>query len=174
MPDQHAVAAEFRVVDPASTDAQWALAKYFAFLDEVFPTGFDPGDVDADLPALRPPDGAFVVAYVDDVAVACGAAQTIEPGVGEIKRMWVTDDMRGVGLGKGMVAELERIIGEMGHTIIRLDTNSTLTPAITMYERLGYRQIDDYNHNPYAHHWFEKQISSAGGRWSGYAHRQWE
>ncbi len=158
MAEPDAPLVDFRIVDPESADAQWALGRYFAYLDEAFPTGFDPGDVDAELPALRPPTGAFVVAYMGEIAVGCGAAQTIKHGVGEIKRMWVDDAWRGVGLGWRMVAELERIIAEMGHHTVLLDTNRTLTPAITLYERLGYTAIDRYNDNPYAHHWFEKRL----------------
>jgi ribosomal protein S18 acetylase RimI-like enzyme len=94
--------------------------------------------------------------------VACGAVQTIEPRVGEIKRMWVAEDWRGFGLGRRMVLELEGISAAMGHRLVRLDTNGALTSAISLYESMGYRAVERYNDNPYAHHWFEKTIGSDG------------
>jgi hypothetical protein len=48
--------------------------------------------------------------------------------------------------------------------VIRLDTNDTLTEAIMMYERNGYRRIPAYNDNPYARLWFEKSISAGALR----------
>lgn len=149
---------EFAIVDPGSTEALWALDQYFSLLDETFPEGFDPGDRAADVGHYRPPHGAFLLGSIGGTTIACGAAQTIEPGVGEIKRMWVADEWRGAGLGRRMVAELERIIASMGHHTVRLDTNRTLTTAVRLYEGLGYRAIDRYNDNPYAHHWFEKHL----------------
>ena len=47
----------------------------------------------------------------------------------------------------------------MGHDVVRLDTNGTLTEAIAMYERAGYRSIDRYNDNPYAQAFFEKPLT---------------
>ena len=47
---------------------------------------------------------------------------------------------------------------DLGHTTVRLDTNGTLTEAIAMYERAGYRHIERYNDNPYAQAWFEKEL----------------
>jgi ribosomal protein S18 acetylase RimI-like enzyme len=161
MTDRREIAsgATFAIVDPAAPEARAAFDRYFAYLDAVFDSGFDPGDVERDLASYRAPDGAFVLATIEHVTVACGAAQTIGPGIGEIKRMWVHEAWRGAGLGRRMVAELERIIGEMGHHTVRLDTNRTLTPAIGLYEGLGYHAIDRYNDNPYAHHWFEKRLT---------------
>lgn len=160
MSDRRAAAAhaEVATVDPESSAAIWALEQYFAYLDETFDTGFEPGDLAADLALFRPPDGAFVLATIDSETVACGGLQTIEPGIGEIKRMWVAAAWRGAGLGRRMVGELEAIATRMAHHTLRLDTNRALTPAITMYTRLGYRPIGRYNDNPYAHHWFEKPL----------------
>jgi DNA-binding MarR family transcriptional regulator/N-acetylglutamate synthase-like GNAT family acetyltransferase len=157
-----AATASFEVVDPGADAALWALGRYFEYLDATFDTGFDPGDVTADLALFRAPVGAFVLARIDGEPVACGAVQTIEPRVGEIKRMWVDDLWRGAGLGRRMVVELETIIGGMGHHTVRLDTNGALTSAISLYERMGYQAVERYNDNPYAHHWFEKTIGSDG------------
>ena len=80
----------------------------------------------------------------------------MEPGVGEIKRMWVAPDWRGVGLAGRILSDLEDRSRAVGHERTVLDTNGVLHDAIAMYERSGYRAIDRYNDNPYAEHWFEK------------------
>jgi GNAT superfamily N-acetyltransferase len=154
-----AATIEFRAVDPLTKDAVGALNAYFAELDERFPGGFDPGDAlvgEAD--HYRPPDGVFVVAYSEGEAAGCGGVTTLAPGLGEIKRMWIAPDMRGLGLGRRLLAQLEGRSAKLGHTAVRLDTNSVLTAAISMYRSAGYVEIDRYNENPYARHWFEKQL----------------
>jgi DNA-binding MarR family transcriptional regulator/GNAT superfamily N-acetyltransferase len=146
-------------VDPTSPPARDAVGAYFAELDRRFPGGFDPGDaVKADAARLRPPSGAFVLAVSDGTPVACGGVQTIGERLGEIKRMWVHERWRGAGLGSRLLRHLESVARELGHDVVRLDTNATLTEAIAMYEREGYRAIERYNDNPYAQRWFEKRL----------------
>ncbi len=146
------------LVDPRSSAARSALAQYFGELDDRFRSGFDPhdGGADSDASALRPPDGAFVVMFSDHTPVGCGGLQRIDEHTGEIKRMWIHPDWRGLGLGHRLLARLEAVAGELGHTRIVLDTNETLLEAIAMYTRAGYHPIERYNDNPYAHHWFAK------------------
>jgi GNAT superfamily N-acetyltransferase len=88
----------------------------------------------------------------------------LEPGVGEIKRMWVHDEWRGAGLGARLLRRLEDLSIGMGHRLVRLDTNGTLTEAIAMYGRAGYRPIARYNDNPYAQAFFEKALGGAPRR----------
>ena len=147
------------VVDPAGPPARTAVEAYFAELDRRFPAGFDPGDAaTADVAAMRPPAGAFVLASSDGQPVACGGVQTIGDRIGEVKRMWVHDAWRGAGLGSRLLRRLEDEARALGHRTVRLDTNGTLTEAIEMYGRAGYRPIERYNDNPYAQAWFEKAL----------------
>ncbi|MGB0114351.1 MAG: GNAT family N-acetyltransferase [Ilumatobacteraceae bacterium] len=149
----------FESVDARSEPAQQAMAAYFGELDERFLSGFDPGDAaGADVESFDPPTGAFVVVRIGEATVGCGALQTLEPGLGEIKRMWVHPSQRGRGIASRLLADLERRCGEMGNRVVRLDTNAVLTEAIGMYERAGYRTIERYNDNPYAERWFEKHL----------------
>lgn len=150
------------VVDARGTEAQAAMSSYFAELDTLFVDGFDPGDaLTAGVAAYDPPSGVFVVARSEHGAVVgCGGLLTIEPGVGEIKRMWVHPDWRGRGLAGRLLRDLEDRSKAMAHERTILDTNKVLLGAIAMYERAGYAPIERYNDNPYAHHWFEKRWSS--------------
>ena len=76
----------------------------------------------------------------------------------EVKRMWVSPTTRGRGLAKRLLAELEEETRSSGRLVVVLDTNATLTEAIRLYERQGFVAIARYNDNPYAHHWFRKQL----------------
>ncbi len=153
--------AIFEVVDPASDEAIAAMRAYFAELDERFVDGFDPGDgLSAGLETMRPANGGtFVIARIGTTVAACGGVQRHNDHTGEIKRMWVNPECRGLGLGRRMLAELERQIAELGYRDIVLDTNDVLTEAIAMYERSGYRPIEAYNDNPFARHWFTKPVA---------------
>ena len=133
--------------DPAAVDAA---GRYFAELDRRFPRGFDPGEPDH--------AGTFLLATSGGEPVAYGGVRAISAEVGEVKRMWVHQDWRGAGLGARMLRELEALAARMGHTRVVLDTNGTLTEAIAMYERAGYRPIERYNDNPYAEAWFAKDL----------------
>ena len=150
---------QFDVVDAGSRDAKEAMAAYFVELDERFRTGFDlDAGGAAEVDGMRPPDGAFVLVRSDHAPVGCGGVQRIDDRTGEIKRMWIHPDWRGAGLGRRLLAELEAVARKLGRHRVVLDTNEVLVEAIAMYGRAGYRAIERYSDNPYAHHWFAKDL----------------
>ena len=154
-----AAAVTFEVVDPASDEAVRAMSSYFDELDERFVDGFDAGEaLTGDAAAMRPQHGSFLVARSDDEVVACGGVVRHDETTGEIKRMWVHADWRGVGLGRRTLAALEQEVARLGYETIVLDTNAVLTEAIAMYRRAGYAATSRYNDNPYAQHWFTKRV----------------
>jgi ribosomal protein S18 acetylase RimI-like enzyme len=95
---------------------------------------------------------------IDGEAVACGAVKTIEPGVGSLKRMWVADAVRGLGIGRRMLEALETESRKLGLKRVRLETNHTLQEAIALYRSAGFQEVPRFNADPYAHHWFEKRL----------------
>lgn len=147
-------------VDPSSPEARWCVEQYFAELGRRFEGGFDPvRSIPADGAELVPPSGAFMVATIDGDAVGCGAVKTIEPGIGSLKRMWVAESVRGLGLGRRILESLESEARGLGLTTLRLETNRSLTEAIRLYRSAGYLELPSYNDEPYAHHWFEKRLT---------------
>jgi GNAT superfamily N-acetyltransferase len=90
------------------------------------------------------PGAGFLVGRVGDRAVACGAFRPLEPGIAEIKRMFVAADHRGHGYSKQILATLERLAGESGYTMVRLETRPKQAAAIALYEGLGYVRIPNY------------------------------
>jgi ribosomal protein S18 acetylase RimI-like enzyme len=116
-------------------------------------TAVDPTEFD-------PPDGVFLVGYLRDadgrdVAVACGGWRRADPGVAEIKRMYVAPSVRRRGLAWRMLAELESRARAAGITQVRLETGSNQPEAVAMYGRAGYSPVAPfglYAHAPSALH----------------------
>ena len=149
----------FRTVDAGSTEAGWALAQYFGELEQRFVGGFNTSDALAEAASsFNAPCGLFVVAEIGGKVVGCGAVQWIDGTTAEIKRMWVDAGRRGIGLGARLLGHLEAEVRSSGRSRVVLDTNETLSEAISMYRALGYFATERYNDNPYAHHWFEKTL----------------
>jgi DNA-binding MarR family transcriptional regulator/ribosomal protein S18 acetylase RimI-like enzyme len=139
--------------DPGSADARWCLGHYYAELDERFEEGFE-------APRQPAPDIlACLIARVGGQPAGCGILRGLGPGAGEIVRMWVDRPHRGLGIAKRLLAALEGEARARGLELVRLDTNRALDEAKAMYRAAGYVEIDRYNDNPYANHWFEKRLT---------------
>ena len=153
------VAVEVRLEAPNSMDARRCLDEYFRELTERFETGFDPTKSNpARDEEMTPPAGFFVVAWLDGRPVGCGALRRKDMTTGEIKRMWTAQSARGKGVAGRVLQTLEEIARESGLKTLRLETNRTLTEAQALYRREGYLEVAPFNDEPYAHHWFEKQL----------------
>jgi DNA-binding MarR family transcriptional regulator/GNAT superfamily N-acetyltransferase len=150
---------ETKVVDPSEPVAQHCLREYFAELGSRFDAGFDPRlSISAGYEELRPPAGLFLVATLRAEPVGCGALKFHDDEPAELKRMWVAGSVRGLGIGRRLLAELERRAAAGGVRVVRLETNKALIEAIALYRSSGYREVEAFNSEPYAHHWFEKQL----------------
>lgn len=148
---------ELTTADPLSADAQACLESYFAEIASRFPGGFDrQAGGAAAVEEFVPPLGCLLLARLVGQPVGCGAIRTLSPGVGEIKRMWVSPRVRGMGVGRRLLEELELFARNRQWRAVRLDTNASLNEAIGLYLRSGYHEIDRFNDNPYAQRWFEK------------------
>lgn len=151
---------DIRPVDPADPDARRCLRAYFAELGRRSDIPFDPATGSTAEPhEVRPPAGAFLVAYVGDEPIGCGAIKHHPGEPSDIKRMWVAESARGLGIGRRLLADLERLAREHGDDAVRLETNKALVEAIAMYESSGYRRVPAFNDEPFAHYWFEKPLS---------------
>jgi GNAT superfamily N-acetyltransferase len=154
-----AALVEIDEVDPARPEAQLCLGAYVDELGRRFHGGFDPEQsISARLDELRPPAGAFLLATLRGEPVGCGALKFHGEEPTELKRMWVADTVRGLGIGRRLLEELERRAASEAATIVRLETNETLSEAIALYRSAGYVEVAAFNDDPYAHHWFEKRL----------------
>lgn len=139
-----------------SPTTQRMLAGYFDELAERF--GLQAPVVRVDAEELAPPHGRLLIVFVDGAPRGCGAVRTLEPGIGEIKRMWLHPAVRGHGLGRQLLDTLEKAARELGHREVRLDTSAYLNEAVTLYRTAGYREVESYNGNSDADHWFAKSL----------------
>jgi DNA-binding MarR family transcriptional regulator/GNAT superfamily N-acetyltransferase len=158
-------AVEFRQVDPTHPDARQCLRAYVDELNSRSDMHFDPkvGST-AEPHEVTPPRGAFLVVYLHGEPVACGAVKHFPGGKSDIKRMWVSPSVRGLGVGRRLLAELEAIVANSGASVARIETNRTLVEAIKLYKSVGYREVPPFNDEPFAHHWFEKRVDSGTRR----------
>lgn len=138
-----------------SPDVKQCVAAYYKELDERFEGGFDPGMGGY---AGKSASGLFLVARLHGRAVGCGGLKPIDAATAEIKRMWIAPDVRGLGLARRLLEELEAAARQSGAKRVVLDTNRTLTEAQAMYRKAGYREIARYNDNNYADFFFEKEL----------------
>lgn len=150
------------VVDPNHPDARSCIRAYVAELAQRF--GFDPSlSISATDKELTPPSGLLLVARLHAEPVGCGALKLHPDRSAEIKRMWVSPGVRGLGLGRRILAELEARAAEHDVRTLRLETNGALTEAIALYRAYGYREVEPFNDEHYAHHWFSKGVSTGAG-----------
>lgn len=82
----------------------------------------------------------------DGTPVGCGALRPLEPGVAELKRMYVVPAARGRGLSRLVLTGLEATAAERGWRTLRLETGPLQHEAIALYERSGYRPIGAFGH----------------------------
>lgn len=150
---------EVTETDPRDPDAQRCLRSYFAELDERFDGGFDaePAAVAADA-QFRRPAGMLLVARLGSEPVGCAGMLFVDDDTCYVKRMWVAPSARGMGLARRLLGELETHAAARGATVVRLETNRTLTEAIHLYRTAGYTEVPPFNDEPHAHHWFEKRL----------------
>ena len=148
-----------RVEDPTSKAAFFCMHSYFDELDARFEGGFAPErSLGPDADELVEPAGLLLVAYLYGQPVGCGALRFKAESPADIKRLWVSTEVRGLGVGKRLLRELEVRARQHGARTVRLDTNRVLREAISLYRSSGYREVAAFNEEAYAHHWFEKDL----------------
>ena len=145
--------------DPRSDAARFCLESYFAEIDERFEMGYDRvGGIVLAPEDMEAPLGLLLVARLDGEPVGCGVLWYHGPEVADAKRMWVAPRARGIGLGRRILAELEAHARAQGVTTLRLETNRVLKEAIALYRAAGFEEVEPFNDEPHAHHWFAKPL----------------
>jgi GNAT superfamily N-acetyltransferase len=100
---------------------------------------------------FEPPNGLFLIGYSGTDPVACGAwrahdgpAPAFQPGDAEFKRMYVADSVRGRGLARMILSELERTAALSGRTRAVLETGTKQPEALALYRSSGYQEIPKF------------------------------
>jgi DNA-binding MarR family transcriptional regulator/GNAT superfamily N-acetyltransferase len=151
---------EIRAVDPEHPDATYCLAEYTAELNRRSDRGFDPSVGATALPhEVRPPAGEFFVAYLRGQAVGCGAVKHHADAPAEIKRMWISPNARGLGLGRRLLETLEGCALAGGARIAHIETSEVLVEALALYRSSGWSDVPAFNDEPFADRWLEKRLA---------------
>ncbi|MDR3487712.1 MAG: GNAT family N-acetyltransferase [Bradyrhizobium sp.] len=126
---------------------RWHRERHVEDLD-LIESYFDAAAFAAELAALpgpyASPVGSLLLASVDATPAGCVAMHDLGAGVCEMKRMFVPEPFRGLGVGRALA---DQIIGDArraGYSRMRLDTSIRQTEAIGLYERSGFRRIAAY------------------------------
>ena len=147
--------------EPASPTDLEVRALYADFIRETDgPLGIDlEAEIAKGPPAdLSPPGGVLLLARLDGEAAGLGGVRHLQTKVAEVKSMYVAPAFRGRGLARALLIELEEIARRHGCRAARLDTSDYLTEAIGLYRGGGYVEVADYNGNPKASLWFEREL----------------
>jgi GNAT superfamily N-acetyltransferase len=145
--------------DPDSDAALACIAAYYRLLVERI-AGAHPDMFTLPLPdagKYRPPHGAFLIAWSDDLPIACVSLRPLEPGVAEVKRLWVDPIARGQGLARRLMRALETRARDLGYDRLKLDSNTVLAEAIALYRSDGWQEIAPYTSQP-ANIWMTKRL----------------
>jgi GNAT superfamily N-acetyltransferase len=150
-------------IDPEHPDAIFCLDRYAAELNRRSSRSFDPNvGATAKPHEVRPPAGEFFVAYLRGEPIGCGAVKHHPDEPAEIKRMWIAPSARGLGLGRRLLQRLEECARAGGAAKARIETNSDLAEALSLYVSEGWREVSAFNAEPFADRWLEKSLVRDG------------
>ena len=145
---------------PADTPpASDLLAAMVAEMRELYGPIDGPGMPSATPADFAPPHGTFLVGFDEAGAPVCGGGvKRLDETAAEIKRMYVVPAARGRGLARVLLGALEDAARDLGYATVRLDTGPQQAHAQALYESAGYRAIGNFNANPVASYWGEKDL----------------
>jgi DNA-binding MarR family transcriptional regulator len=148
-----------RDADPADPAALSCLGAYYRLLLEL-----DAGITAEMLPLPLPdperycsPDGAFLIAWSEDLPIGCASIRRLGPKLAEVKRLWVHPHARGQGLGLRLMRAIEARARDLGFTHAKLDSNTCLVAAVSLYRSDGWVECDPYT-DPPANIWMTKRL----------------
>jgi DNA-binding MarR family transcriptional regulator/GNAT superfamily N-acetyltransferase len=148
-----------RDADPADPAALSCMASYFQILLDTV-SGVTPDMLPLPLPdpeRYRSPDGAFLIAWSDDLPIGCVSLRRLGPKLAEVKRLWVHPHARGQGLGLRLMRAIEARARDLGYSHANLDSNTVLAAAVSMYRSDGWSEIEPYTSAP-ANIWMAKRL----------------
>ncbi len=143
---------------PDTPDAQALIAELEDSLAALYPPESRHG---YSVEKLLRNDVAFFLIRHDGRAAGCGGVQLYGTDYGEVKRLYVRPQFRGLGLAKALLGRLAGYARERGAGLLRLETGIYQVEAIGLYERLGFYRIPpfgEYREDPLSI-CFEKRIA---------------
>jgi putative acetyltransferase len=134
-------AVQLKVVHYTSEDLKGLIAK----LDEELYLRYPPEEVHVvDFTDPQIAEIVFVVAYVNEMPVGCGAIRPIDEEATELKRFYVEVSYRQQGIAKRMLDFLEGQAKALGYKVVKLETGVEQPEAVNFYEKHGFYAIDKF------------------------------
>ncbi|MFJ7297460.1 GNAT family N-acetyltransferase [Streptomyces collinus] len=159
-------------VTPEPYDSPVAAALWRAYYTEVSDRWYllhegrrtDPDELEREIAAqpgadLAPPGGRLLVARYGGEPAGSAGVRLVDGATAELKRVFLREPMRGRGGAALLVGAAEEAARALGATRMILDTRSDLVEARGLYAHLGYRETAPHNDDPYAEHWFSKELA---------------
>ena len=130
-----------------------ATAELFRAYASSLPIDLAYQDFESELASLPgrygPPTGELLMARNGQGhPVGCVGLRQLDPTLCEMKRLYVSPQGRGLGLGKAFIAAIIEIATKLGYQEMRLDTLSTMDAAISLYQKAGFVEIPPYFETP--------------------------
>jgi GNAT superfamily N-acetyltransferase len=139
----------FEIVDDAPLEEVKTLLREYP---SQVPVPLEVADFEAWLATLpgpyAPPRGRLLVVRCDGESAGCAALRALDDETGEVKRMYVRERFRGLGLARALVRTLIDAAHDAGYTRLRLDTHESMIPAQRLYRSFGFREIEPYWDHP--------------------------
>jgi GNAT superfamily N-acetyltransferase len=151
----------FQPLPAGAPPASDLLAAMVAEMSTLYGPIDGPGMPSATAADFAPPHGTFLVGFDGDGAAVCGGGiKRLDAEAAEIKRMYVVPAARRRGHARALLHALEDAARDLGYSTVRLDTGPRQAHAQALYEAEGYRPIGNFNANPVASYWGEKQLGA--------------
>jgi GNAT superfamily N-acetyltransferase len=141
MTSDHPFSAVITRERPDTADAILLITELEAHLDPLYPRASRHG---LSVEQLLTENVAFFVLRWQDAPAACGGVKLFDDGYGEVKRMYVRPQYRGLGCAKSILRHLEDYTCGQGVGLLRLETGIHQREAISLYERMGFRSIPPF------------------------------
>lgn len=132
-------------------DATQLILEYVSWLG--FDLAFQNFDQEmAGLPDMyNPKDGGLFIAYLEAKAVGIAGLRRFSVTDAEVKRMFVKDEAKGMGIGKQLLRKCIETAKTLNYQSIKLDTAAFMHAAIKLYTDHGFVEIPAYRFNPHDH-----------------------